>query len=247
MKFEVIKSVKTEQELADAFAELQSLCNEKGLDIDDYAGITGTEFSPLYFINNTCRANGELCTIIFMQKDEKADRLRLIEFNCKKATLTVVTDWHYNAVPLHDIPGAVLLFKEKGNTLGAIYFNGTLVKDTDGYRLEELENIGSCVFVPYNKNNGILGVYAYTGFTLSDEERNLAEFVNPASDDEYKDLAPMFRKIESSLDFSDWFDEVLARMVNDGYLKDRSYSTIHNLRLRVMLWLETDAFKGKER
>lgn len=243
MKFDVIKSVKTEQELADAFDELQKLCDEKGLNVDDYVGITGTEFSPLYYANHTCRANGDLHTIIFMQEDEKKDCLRLVEYDCEEITLTIVTDWYFNAVPLQDIPGALVLFKEKGNTIGDLYFDGTLVKGTDGYHLEDLGGIGSCLFAPYDENRGILGVYAYTGFIRTDEENKLASML---SDDLFVDVAPLFRKIDSSLDFSLWFDAVLNRMVNDGFLQDVSYATIHNLRLKVTFWLETVAFRGKE-
>lgn len=243
MKFDVIKSVKTEQELMDAFDELHKLCDKKGLNVDDYDGITGTEFSPLYYINHTCKANGDLCTIIFMQEGEKKDCLRLVEYDCKKVTLTVVTDWYSNAAPLDDVAGAVVLFKERGSTIGDIYFDGTLVKDANGYDFKDLGGIGSCLFAPYDENKGILGVYAYTGFIRTDEEN---KFANMLSDDLFVDVAPMFRKIDSSLDFLLWFDAVVNRMADAGYLCDVPYATIYNLRLKVTSWLETVAFKGKE-
>jgi hypothetical protein len=124
-----------------------------------------------------------------------------------------------------------------------MYFDRTLVKNTDGYHLEDLGGIGSCLFAPYDENRGILGVYAYTGFIRTDEENKLASMLR---DDLFVDVAPLFRKIDSSLDFSLWFDAVLNRMVNDGFLQDISYAEIHNLRLKVTFWLETVAFKGKE-
>lgn len=224
MKFDAIKKCRYDFELQAVFNALESICSAKGLNVDDYLAITGTEFNPMYVETYTYKADGELCSIIFVQLVEE-DRLRLIEYDCKKGTLTAVTDWYATADIYDSIVGAEVLYKDLTTRVGDLYFGGTLVKDILGCHLLDLKQIGSRIFIPFDEDENIKGVYAYTSHVFSETYMGVPTKEKPSP----KDEAPMYRKIESSVDFLNWYATVVNRMYNFGLLDNVSSEQVINL------------------
>jgi len=224
MKFDVIKKCRYDLELQAVFNALENICNAKGLNVEDYLAITGTEFNPLYVETYTYKADGELCSIIFVQLVEE-DRLRLVEYDCEKGTLKAITDWYATADTYDSIVGAVILYKDLVNDVGDLYFGGTFVKDIVGCHLLDLQQIGSCIFIPFGEDENIKGVYAYTNHVFSETYMGIPTKEKPLP----KDEAPMYRKIESSVDFLNWYDTVVNRMYNFGLLDNVSSKQVINL------------------
>ena len=225
MKFDAIKKCRYDFELEKVFNKLETVCNEKNLNTEDYMAITDTEFSPMYVETFTYKADGELCSIIFTQLVEE-DRLRLVEYDCKKGTLTAVTDWYATAAPYDEnVPGTIVLYKDLVHNKGDLYFGGTIVKDITGCNVFGLEQIGSCIFIPYGENENIKGIYTYTSHVFSETYMGVPTKEKPSP----KDEAPMYRKIESSVDFLNWYDTVVNRMYNFGLLDNVSSEQVINL------------------